>query len=76
MDNFKGFVLLAIVFLSLITCMNYLDNRKQDEIIFGTVDNMTGLIENDIRQIEISQNTTEILSTMATEIEELKLLNK
>jgi len=76
MDNFKAFILLAIIFLSLIVGMNSLSNRRQDEIIFGTVDNMTELIESDARQIEISQKITEILSIIGVEIRELKLLNK
>jgi len=76
MDNFKAFTLLAIIFLSLIVGMNSLSNRRQDEIIFGTVDNMTELIESDARQIEISQKITEILSVIGVEIRELKSLDK
>jgi len=72
MDSFKLFTLAAIIFLSMTIYLNYSDNRKQDEIIFGNTDNITALVESDTMQIEMSRETIEILSGIATEIKESK----
>ena len=55
-------VILLIAGISLIFgIVNYSDNRQQDKLIFGTIDNIGGLIENETKQVEINKNTTDIL---------------
>jgi hypothetical protein len=54
--------LLFLTLLLLLGIVNYLDNRQQDKIIFGTVDNVEYLTENNKLLIENDKLLTENVS--------------